>query len=92
MALKNGKVNPLNALGLRKSPFPALHFHFTKIPKYTPILHKTIDSWIYENLNGRYYIGQALSLIDNTIVYATKIGFENEKELSFFKLACPHSS
>ncbi len=90
MALKNGKVNALNALSLRKVAFPAHHFYYTLLPKYTPTYQKAIDSWIYNNLNSRYYIGQAVDLVDNTIVFATKIGFEQEKELSFFKLACPH--
>jgi hypothetical protein len=90
MALKNGKVNELNALNLRKVGFPAHHFHYTLLSKYTPTYHKTIDAWIYNNLNSRYYIGQGVDLVDNTIVYVTKIGFEQEKELSFFKLACPH--
>jgi hypothetical protein len=90
MALKNGKVNALNALELRKVNFPAHHFHYTLLSKYTPTFHKTVDTWIYNNLNSRYYIGQAVDLVDNTIVYVTKIGFEQEKELSFFKLACPH--
>lgn len=92
MALKNGKVNALNALDLRKVSFPAHHFHYTLLSKYTPVYHKTIDHWIFNNLNSRYYIGQAVDLVDNTIVYVTKIGFEQEKELSFFKLACPHLS
>jgi hypothetical protein len=90
MALKNGKVNLLNVLEQRKVKFPAHHFHYTLLPKYTPTYHKNIDSWIYNNLNSRYYIGQAVDLVDNVIVYVTKIGFEQEKELSFFKLACPH--
>ena len=90
MSLKTGKVNPLNALDLRKVSFPAHHFHYTTLSKYNPTYCKTVDAWIYSNLNSRYYIGQAVDLIDNTIVYVTKIGFEQEKELSFFKLACPH--
>jgi hypothetical protein len=90
MTLKTGKVNPLNALDLRKVSFPAHHFHYTTLSKYNPTYCKTIDSWIYSNLNSRYYIGQSVDLVDNTIVYVTKIGFEQEKELSFFKLACPH--
>jgi hypothetical protein len=89
MALKNGKVNKLNTLGLRKVTFPAHHFHYTNIAKFTPSYLKRIDTWIYNNLNHRYYIGQGVDLIDNTIVFVTKIGFEQEKELSFFKLACP---
>jgi hypothetical protein len=90
MALKNGKVNVLNALDLRKVSFPAHHFFYTSIPKYNNVLIKKIDSWAYQNLNGRYYIGQSIDLIDNTVSYTTKIGFEQEKELSFFRLACPH--
>jgi len=89
MALKNGKVNALNALGLRKVTFPAQHFHFMTVPKYSPNLYKLIDHWIFNNLNGRYYIGQSISLINNSVSYVTKIGFEQEKELSFFTLACP---
>jgi hypothetical protein len=90
MALKHGKVNALNALGVRKVPFPAHHFYYTLLPKYTLTYQKSIDSWIYNNLNSRYYVGQSIDLVDNTIVFVTKIGFEQEKELSFFKLACPH--
>jgi hypothetical protein len=90
MALKNGKVNPLNALGLRKCKFPAHHFHYIILPKYTPMLYKGIDKWIYTNLNGRYYVGQTVDIVDNSIVYVLKIGFEQEKEVSFFKIACPY--
>lgn len=88
MALKNGKPNPLNFLDLRRVQFPARHFHYTTISKYTPSLVKKLDEWIYTNLNGRYYIGQSLELDQsNTFVYVTKIGFENEKEISFFLLS-----
>jgi hypothetical protein len=88
MALKHGKVNPLNVLGIRKVEFPAHHFIYTTVPKYTPAYMSRLDLWISQNLNGRYYIGQSIDLIDNTIVFTIKIGFENDKELSFFKLAC----
>jgi hypothetical protein len=89
MALKNGKVNPLNALEIRRTNFPAHHFHYTIIDKYNPILASNLDRWILHNLNSRYYVGQALDLVDNTLVFVTKVGFEQEKELSFFRLACP---
>lgn len=90
MALKNGKVNPLNALGQRQCSFPAYHFFYTNIPQYTPTLLRNIDTWIYQNLNSRYYVGQQLDIVDKSIVYVTRIGFEHEKELSFFRLACPY--
>jgi hypothetical protein len=89
MAIKNGKINALNVLGLRKVDFPAHHFTYTIVPKFNPTLTSRLNSWIHQNLNGRYYIGQYISLIDNTIVFTTRIGFEHEKELSFFRLACP---
>jgi hypothetical protein len=92
MALKHGKVNPLNVLGIRKVEFPAHHFIYATVPKYTPTYMSRLDTWISQNLNGRYYIGQSLDLIDNTIVFTIKVGFENDKELSFFKLACPDLS
>jgi hypothetical protein len=89
MTIKNGKINPLNALDIRKVHFPALHFHYAELNKFHPNYIKNLDNWIYNNLNGRYYIGSSLALVDNSIAYVTKVGFEIEKEISFFKIACP---
>jgi len=83
MAIKNGKPNPLNLLDLRRVDFPAHHFYYMTVPKYNPTYVKTIDSW-----NGRYYVGQGIELDStNSIIYVTKVGFEQEKEISFFLLA-----
>jgi hypothetical protein len=88
--MKNDKINILNALDLRKVDFPAVHFHYVSLSKFNPNVVKAVDEWIYENMNGRYYIGSSLELIHNSIIYTTQIGFEIEKEVSFFKIACPH--
>ena len=90
MTIKNGKINPLNALALRKVNFPAAHFHFITLNKFNPNYLRQIDDWIFNSLNGRYYIGSSLALINNSITYVTKIGFETDKEISFFTIACPH--
>ena len=91
MALKHGKPNPLNYFGLRRVSFAPPHFKYIILEKYSPDYAKRISDWIYENLNSRYYVGQTLSLNNlNIVVYTTKIGFESEKELSFFTIACPH--
>jgi hypothetical protein len=91
MALKNGKPNPLNYYDLRRVEFACPHFKYSVIDKFNPSFIKNIDSWIKKNLNNRYYIGQDIALDNtNTIVYTTRIGFESEKELSFFTIACPH--
>lgn len=90
MTLKAGKANPLNYFDLRRVDFACPHFKYTTVEKYNPSLVKNLDAWIRKNLNNRYYIGQSLGLdSSNTIVYTTCIGFESEKELSFFKIACP---
>jgi len=90
MALKNGKPNPLDYFDLRRVEVACPHFKYTNIDKYNPTLIKSIDAWIRKNLNNRYYIGQGLMLDNtNTIIYTTRIGFESEKELSFFTIACP---
>ena len=90
MALKHGKPNPLNLLDLRRERFPARHFHYTYLEKFNANKVNKIDDWIFQNLNSRYYIGQSIDLDkDNSIIYITKIGFEDEKELSFFLISCP---
>ena len=91
MALKNGKPNPLNYYRIRRVEFAAPHFKYTTIDRYTPGLVKQLDAWIKNNLNNRYYIGQGIALdANNSIIYNTRIGFESEKELSFFTIACPY--
>jgi hypothetical protein len=91
MALKNGKPNPLNYFNLRRVEFAAPHFKYTTIDKFNPTLTKNLNTWIKNNLNNRYYIGQNIALDhNNTFIYTTTIGFESEKELSFFTIACPH--
>jgi hypothetical protein len=91
MALKTGKPNPLNYFDLRRVEFACPHFKYITLDRYNPSTIKSIDSWIKKNLNNRYYIGQGIGLDNtNTIIYTTKIGFEAEKELSFFTIACPH--
>ena len=90
MTLKAGKANPLNYFNLRRVDFACPHFKYTTIDKCNPTLIKSLDAWISKNLNNRYYIGQGIGLdSSNTIVYNTRIGFESEKELSFFTIACP---
>jgi hypothetical protein len=91
MSLKNGKPNSLNYFDLRRVEFACPHFKYTTLDKYNPTMVKLLDSWIKRNLNNRYYIGQGIALDNtNTIVFTTRIGFESEKELSFFTIACPH--
>jgi hypothetical protein len=91
MALKNGKPNPLNFFKLRRVEFACPHFKYMTIDRYHPAQVRNIDQWIKSNLNNRYYLGKHVVLdSQNTIVYHLRIGFESEKEISFFTIACPH--
>jgi hypothetical protein len=90
MALKNGKPNPLNYFNMRRVGFACPHFKYFTINRFNPELIRSIDGWILKNLNNRYYIDKGISLdSSNSIVYNITIGFESEKELSFFTIACP---
>lgn len=88
---KKGSVNPLNVLEIRRVGFCPPYFEsVTLAPGYN--LAKAIDEWIYDNLSGRYFIGNALEICqDNNKPFTQriKIGFENPSELSYFVLACP---
>ena len=91
MALINGEPNPLNYFKMRRVEFRSPHFKYFIVGKYSIVLTKNINTWVEKNLNNRYYIGQGISLDKNkSIVYNTEIGFEDEIELTYFLLACPH--
>ena len=91
MALKNGKPNPLDYFKMRRVDFACPHFEYFTINKSRTDLLEFINTWIIKNLNSRYYIGKGISLdSSNAIVYNITIGFESEKELSFFTIACPY--
>ena len=89
--LNKGKINPLNVIEVRRVEFCPPYFETVVInPSYN--LNVAIDDWIYNNLSGRYYIGQSIEESSGSTGFRQKlkIGFENPSELSYFMLACPH--
>jgi hypothetical protein len=83
------KINPLNVFEVRRSTFAAPHFEYANLP-LTYNLEEGINRWIEQKCKGKYYINRSVNLIDNTLSSCLKVGFEDEKELSYFMLACPH--
>jgi hypothetical protein len=85
-------INPLNVLKIRKVEFCPPYFETITI-ELTYNLSKALNEWIFDNLSGRYYIGDSIGLQDNDfdkkIHRKIKVGFENSKEMSYFMLACP---
>jgi|TARA_B100000035_G_scaffold311337_1_gene320728 hypothetical protein len=82
--------NPLDVLELRRVKFCPPHFaNITVSKRYN--MEQAICDWITESLSGRYFFGNSVILDDNNnITQVYQIGFESQKELSFFMLACPH--
>lgn len=93
---KKRKVNPLNVFGMRRVKFCPPHFESANI-ELTYNIAKSLENWIDENTKGRYYIGQQVSNEPTSndptkkrIKYSTVVSFENNKDLSYFLLACPY--
>jgi hypothetical protein len=50
-----------------------------------------IVNWIKSRLKGRYYVTHAPALgDDDKVKISTFVGFEEQKELTYFMLACPY--
>jgi hypothetical protein len=82
------ELNPLNVLNRRRLNTLPPHFSKIEIPLR---FDNSIDTWIEHKLKGRFCIVK-IPDIDNSgqlksISYA---GFEDQKELTYFTLACPY--
>ena len=81
-------LNPFDILKLRKTDYLPVHFKTYNLKDM--FFDNTIERWIYTNLKGRFYLGERSGFIDDRIKIYDVVGFEEEKELTFFMLACPH--
>ena len=83
--LKHGEINPLNVFGLRELSHCPPHFYPVKFELKTQ--EKNIKDWIYENLEGRFWIGDVYELNSNNSAEMQKcVAFENHAESSYFSL------
>lgn len=78
--LKHNEVNPLNVHGLRQLDWCPPHFAPVQFESY--VADNMLSSWIYENLSGRFYIGN----VDTDNKRQTLVAFENLGEASYFSL------
>ena len=84
--IKHGEVNPLNVHGLRRI---STHCppHFTKISFPIRTSEKSISDWVYENLEGRFWLGDQHFLTEGSSISFTKcIAFELGAEASYFSM------
>ena len=86
--LKHGEPNPLNIFGLRRLDHCPPHF--------TPVefeigysQEKAITDWLYENLEGRFYMGVVDNSNKNSYHRKNVVAFEIHGEASYFSLYLP---
>jgi hypothetical protein len=82
-------INPLDVLNKRKLSFVPRHFVQTEIKAYER--HDEIDSWIKNNLKGRYAYTKIPKISkEGPLKTSTIVAFEDQKEITYFMLACPY--
>jgi len=83
------ELNPLDVLNKRKLEYLPFHFSKVKVSDNDRYDYK-MEDWIKSKLNGRYSIGQYPAVdTDNKFKVSTYVAFEEQKELTYFMLACP---
>ena len=83
-------INPLNALNERFLDHTPIHFVKTKLTN-SELIETELVNWIDSKLKGRYSLSYEPE-IDSSgkLRLSTFVGFEDQKELTYFILACPH--
>ena len=80
-------LNPLDVLKQRK--LKTLPPHFSKIKVSESELFEGVEEWIKTKLKGRYCLVRYPNIDNNGNLKTTSIvGFEDQKELTYFMLAC----
>jgi hypothetical protein len=89
--LKHGEVNQLNVFDLRQVHHCPPHFVVVTFDLRTNI--KEISDWIYENLSGRFYIGDYFDNSESDpgkVKMQKAVAFELHEEASYFGLFLPN--
>lgn len=82
------ELNPLNVLKKRKLSYIPAHFKKIKIAD-KDFFSNPFEDWVNFNLSGRYSICEIPSNLEGRLTLSTYIAFEDQKELTYFILACP---
>lgn len=88
--IKNKKLNPLNIFEVRQVKSAPPHFEYVNLPM-TYNIEDSMVKWVNNNLKNRFYIGKNVTLDNNNkLIQVLTVGFEENKDMSYFMLACPH--
>jgi hypothetical protein len=85
-------INPLNIHKVRRAVFCPPYFEsMTLSLGYRHSGSTAMHNWIHTNMSGRYFIGDVITVDDNsTVITLRHVAFENPSELSLFMLSCPY--
>ena len=82
------ELNPLDVLKKRELRFIPQHFSTIN---YQGLFDNDVKNWIKNNLKGRYALVKTVKVGElSSKTLSTIIAFEDEKELTYFTLACPY--
>jgi hypothetical protein len=84
-------LNPLDVLKQRKLTFLPPHFAKAKIPE-SFVWDNSVEEWVKTKLKGRYCISR-FPMIDESgkLRSTTILALEDQKEMTYFMLACPYT-
>ena len=83
-------LNPIDVLKQRQVKTLPPHFSKIKIAD-SEFFDNSISNWVEARLKGRYSIVRSPAIDkDGKLKSATFVAFEDQKELTYFMLACPH--
>ncbi len=84
-------LNPLEVLNKRSVSHIPPHFAKFKIDDQGLFQHSSLENWVKAKLKGRYAISKQPTIDkDGHLKTATFVAFEDQKELTYFMLACPY--
>lgn len=91
--LKYNEANPLDVFGLRQLDHCPPHFEVITFDLRANL--KDLTDWIYENLSGRFFVGDhfaadADSQEPGRLKMQKAIAFERHEEASYFGLFLPN--
>lgn len=82
-------LNPMDVLQQRRLRTVAPHFAAVNISDVA--LLEGVENWIRDRLKGRYYVCNKPALDrKGNLRSMSSVGFEDQQELTYFMLACPH--
>lgn len=83
--LRNGEANPLTVHNLREMEHCPPHFVMVRFDRRVSI--KTIEDWIWENFEGRFWLGDYYFVAENgAAAMSACAAFELPGEASMFTL------